>query len=118
MGTTYKITVTSTQIDSSKIHSSVDSILYSINQEMSTYIDSSTISRFNALDTESELLIGEDFYYVLKKSKYYNNISSGAFDITIKPLVELWGVGASGSILSMPDSSDVRNTLKFLGLEK
>ena len=66
MGTTYKITVTSAQIDSSKIHSSVDSILYSINQEMSTYIDSSTISRFNALDIESELLIGEDFYYVLK----------------------------------------------------
>ena len=118
MGTTYKITITSTQIDSAKIHNSVDSILYLINQEMSTYIDSSTISRFNALDPGSELLIGEDFHYVLKKSKYYNNISSGAFDVTIAPLVELWGFGASGSILSLPDSASVMNALKFLGLEK
>jgi thiamine biosynthesis lipoprotein len=118
MGTTYKITVTSTQIDSSKIHTSVDSILYFINQEMSTYIDGSTISRFNDLNPGFELLIGEDFYYVLQKSIYYNNISSGAFDITIKPLVELWGFGASGSILLIPDSSKVMNALTFLGLEK
>ena len=118
MGTTYKITITSTQIDSSKIHTSVDSILYLINQEMSTYIAASTISRFNASEPGSKLLVGEDFYYVLKKSIYYNNISSGAFDVTIKPLVDLWGFGDTGSTLSLPDSIAVAKNLKFVGLEK
>ena len=118
MGTTYKITITSTQIDSSKIHTSVDSILYLINQEMSTYIAASTISRFNASEPGSKLLVGEDFYYVLKKSIYYNNISSGAFDVTIKPLVDLWGFGDTGSALSLPDSIAVAKNLKFVGLEK
>ena len=118
MGTTYKITITSTQIDSSKIHTSVDSILYLINQEMSTYISASTISRFNASDPGSKLLVGEDFYYVLNKSIYYNNISSGAFDVTIKPLVDLWGFGDTGSTLSLPDSIAAAKNLKFVGLEK
>ena len=118
MGTTYKITITSTQIDSSKIHTSVDSILYLINQEMSTYIAASTISRFNASEPGSKLLVGEDFYYVLNKSIYYNNISSGAFDVTIKPLVDLWGFGDTGSALSLPDSIAVAKNLKFVGLEK
>ena len=118
MGTTYKTTIISTQIDSAAIHTSIKNILYSINQEMSTYIDSSSISRFNALKSDSDLLIGDDFTYVFKKSKYFNTISSGAFDITIKPLVDLWGFGGSEAISSIPDSTDISAALNLIGLEK
>ncbi|MFV0440192.1 MAG: FAD:protein FMN transferase [Lachnospirales bacterium] len=35
----------------------------------------------------------EDILYLLGKSMYYNDISDGYFDITIEPLVRLWGFG-------------------------
>ncbi|APM40610.1 FAD:protein FMN transferase [Clostridium kluyveri] len=37
--------------------------------------------------------VSEDTFYVLEKGKYYSEKSSGAFDITIGPLVKLWGIG-------------------------
>ncbi|WP_368489891.1 FAD:protein FMN transferase [Clostridium sp. BJN0013] len=37
--------------------------------------------------------VSDDTFYVLKKGKYYSQKSSGAFDITIGPLVKLWGIG-------------------------
>ena len=48
MGTTYSVKFIEENIDSSYIHSSIDSINQII-LEMSTYVDSSTISKFNAL---------------------------------------------------------------------
>ena len=37
--------------------------------------------------------ISPDFYSILKKSYYYYDLSNGQYDITIMPLVNLWGFG-------------------------
>lgn len=37
--------------------------------------------------------VSPDTFYVLKIGKYYSEKSLGAFDITIGPLVKLWGIG-------------------------
>lgn len=41
----------------------------------------------------SYVKVSDDTLYVLKKGKYYSEQSNGAFDITIGPLVKLWGIG-------------------------
>jgi len=118
MGTRYKIDIISTVFDSSGVHNSIKNLLTNINKEMSTYIDSSTISKFNSLNARSSIKINSDFEYVLNKSKYYNEITNGSFDVTIKPLVELWGFGSSKSILSIPESNNIDSAITLLGIEK
>ncbi len=118
MGTRYKIDIISTVFDSSRVHNSIKNLLANINKEMSTYIDSSTISKFNSLDAGSSIKINSDFEYVLNKSKHYNEITNGSFDVTIKPLVELWGFGSSELMLSIPGSNNIDSAITLLGIEK
>jgi thiamine biosynthesis lipoprotein len=55
---------------------------------MSNYKNQSQLSALNQdkilPDTDPSLI------YVLEQAKYYNNITNGAFDITIEPVLELW----------------------------
>ena len=118
MGTTYTINIISSKIDSSSIRDSIDMILYNINNNMSTYIDTSTISKLNSLDIGDSILVDSDFLFILNKSKFFNNLTNGAFDITVKPLLELWGFGSLQSQTSIPSISKINKTLKLLGIEK
>ncbi len=42
---------------------------------------------------KSYVKVSDDTLYVLERGKYYSDQSKGAFDITIGPLVKLWGIG-------------------------
>ncbi len=52
----------------------------------------------------------DEILYLLHKSQYYNELSNGYFDITIEPLVNLWGFGeeTQGEI---PSDSDIEDAL-------
>ena len=71
----------------------IDALLLSINQEMSTYIENSTISLFNQSQTTNWFPVSKRFLDVIKTAQKISRSSEGAFDITVKPLVNLWGFG-------------------------
>jgi FAD:protein FMN transferase len=93
----------------------IDSLLKVWNLSLSTYIPSSEISRFNVSDTcfyyESEY-----FLPVLKASREVFEVSGGAFDPTVGPLVNAWGFGPDKSMV--PDSSRVDSLLMMVGFDK
>ncbi|MFY0607318.1 MAG: FAD:protein FMN transferase [Cyclobacteriaceae bacterium] len=92
------------------LQKSVDSILVSFNQSLSTYISDSEISILNStgrLDEPSEM-----FLDVLTKSQEVYRQTAGAFDPTVGPLVNAWGFGPD-KILRAPDSAVV-DSLKLL----
>lgn len=55
---------------------------------MSTYIEHSEISRLNR---EGTVEASPDCLRVLERAGYFNRLSGGAFDITMKPLLDLYG---------------------------
>jgi thiamine biosynthesis lipoprotein len=60
--------------------------IYHVEELMSSYRDDSQLS---ILNTQGHLDGADpDFVYVLDRSKYYSRISDGAFDVTIKPILE------------------------------
>ncbi len=59
-----------------------------IEQLLSKYIESSEISRLNRT---GKLKVSPDTFYIIKKSKEFWQLSNGAFDITVAPIVALWG---------------------------
>ena len=69
MGTTYSVKIIETSLDTSKVRFDINNILDGINMDMSTYIDSSSISKFNNSDIGKRHQISKDFYKVVVSSK-------------------------------------------------
>lgn len=72
------------------LQQSVDSILKDLDNTFSVFNPSSMINKVNH---NEDIILNEDFLNVLNLSMEVADKTGGAFDITIEPLVELWGFG-------------------------
>ncbi len=122
MGTTYSVKIVydsniSSESAFSHLKYSVDSILADINRQMSTYIEDSEISQFNSLDDTAWFSVSNDFAYVLDRSVEIGDITGGALDITVGPLVNLWGFGPVQKGRSVPKAREISEMLDETGLE-
>ncbi len=113
-GTTYAITYYATQEMCSKAQA--DSLFAVIDQSMSLYKPDSKISQFNDPNCSS-IQMDAHMAKVLKKSFQINKQSKGIFDITVKPLVSLWGFGPE-NLTAIPDSATIKETLTYVGMDK
>ncbi|TAM42126.1 FAD:protein FMN transferase [bacterium] len=84
-----------------------------IEQLLSRYIESSEISRLNRL---GRLKVSPDTFYIIKRSKEFWQLTNGAFDITVGPLVDLWGF--KNQQYSLPTQGQVKSVLKLIGEDK
>ena len=115
MGTTYHITFENAgKLD---LQADVDSVLAAVNMDVSTYIDSSYISRFNQ-SAAGVALDGKHphFEVNLKKALEVAEMSGGYFDPTVMPLVNYWGFGYTEKKLSgKADTAMVDSLMQFTG---
>ena len=120
MGTTYHIKVVTPFIKNpSDLKHQIENRLKDINQSMSTYIETSEISRFNkSTDTTKQHVISDDFLNVMKMGQKLYLLTGGAWDGTIKPLVDLWGFGAIEKSRRIPDLQKIYKMLKTLGFNQ
>ncbi|HHT9136897.1 MAG TPA: FAD:protein FMN transferase, partial [Candidatus Wunengus sp. YC60] len=58
---------------------------------MSNYKKESELSRLNKNAVKSPVPCNGELLDVIERSQYYSELSSGAFDITVSPVVALWG---------------------------
>ncbi len=116
MGTSYHITLVSApQIPSkAELQQATNGILLRLNQQMSTYMDDSEISRFNQLSTEQWQPVSKDFLSVLLLSQQISELTGGKFDVTIGPLIELWGFGRKLN-QQVPDANAIETAKAQIG---
>ncbi len=96
MGTAYSIRYfenNRVRIGQKQIQIGIDSLLAEINRQMSTFDPESEISRFNAWQGKGHFNISNHFRNVAERSLAWQKVTNGAFDVTVLPLVELWGFG-------------------------
>jgi thiamine biosynthesis lipoprotein len=84
-----------------------------IEQLLSKYIQTSEISRLNRL---GKLKVSADTFYIIKKSQEFCHLTQGAFDITVAPLVDLWGF--TNKEFQVPSDDKIRAVLKVVGSDK
>ena len=121
MGTTYsvKLIVLENIADVEKIKNSVDSILVSINQQMSTWIPNSEISTFNNTKTTDYFEISDDFFYVLDKGRAISEKTNNFFDYTVFPLAREWGFGPQKNNRGYnPSDHKIKEILLFTGIHR
>src|SRR5690606_20231465 len=95
---------------------SIDSIVAVIDSSMSLYQPHSMISMFNDSTTTS-IVLDPHFRTVMEKSFDIYRQSSGIFDVTVAPLVQLWGFGPEPQD-ALPDSLAVAECLSCVGMDK
>lgn len=121
MGTTYHITIADENnipLPISDIQFAVDSILLEVNRKMSTFIKDSEISRFNRWQKTDPFIVSKEFVSVLGTALQIYRESNGAFDVTVAPLVNLWGFGNAGSRQITPPLEHINQARKHIGSDK
>jgi thiamine biosynthesis lipoprotein len=118
MGTTYHVTVVSPPagLERSAAGEGVDAALQRVNAQMSTYRADSEVSRFNAARPGAWFAVSAGTLDVVATALDVHALSGGAFDITVGPLVDLWGFGAgSRSSYRVPGEEDIARAAAKVG---
>ena len=111
MGTTYSIKIYSKKyVNSSNLKEIIENKLNDISSIFSTYHDSTEISKIN-LSNSNKFILSSDLSFVLSKAIYYSELSDGLYDLTVFPLVDLWGFGPTIRN-SKPKESEINDLLK------
>ena len=120
MGTTYTIKIRQLPNDktSDELQAEVDRILAQVNRQMSTYDRESELSRFNRTQSTDWVAVSPELLAVVKAALRISRLTDGAFDITIGPVVNLWGFGSQMTAGELPSDEAVKNALAKVGYER
>jgi thiamine biosynthesis lipoprotein len=120
MGTTFSVSIAAadTAADSASIQADIDHTLQRIEAQMSTYKSDSELSRFNAHSTTDWHPVPDDLCRAIEEALQVSRMTDGRFDITVGPLVNLWGFGPTGSRVVPPADAEVAAALTHIGYVK
>jgi len=106
MGSTYSIQyVPAAQTpDSQRVKAEVETILAALDQQFSNWRSDSVVSRFNDLPAGACQALPEEMRRLLAYGEFLFRESGGAFDLTVQPLMNLWGFGPQSRGERLPDA--------------
>ena len=117
MGTTNNITVVDAPEDVTHddLSLAIKAMLADVNGKMSNWDKTSEISRFNASDSTDPVEISADFAEVIAAANNVHQLSQGKFDVTLAPLIDLWGFGAQEPGDPVLSDADIAAALEHVG---
>jgi thiamine biosynthesis lipoprotein len=95
MGTTFNITLVAppADMDLDSLQTRIQDRLEHVDSIASTYRSDSELSRFNAESSTDWVRVMPEFCRMIMAANDISAMTQGAFDITVGPLVNLWGFG-------------------------
>lgn len=115
MGTFVKITVI--DCDREKAEKAVNLAfkeMERVEEVMSEYQNESEVSLLNK---KGEVNASEELIYIINQSLYYSNLSGGAFDITVKPILDLYSDSFENKGRA-PTEKEINHTLQLVDYHK
>lgn len=119
MGTTFNVKVVTddlTGANRERVTLLVREALDGVDEHMSTYRSESEIEQFNRGGTEP-FAASQDLLEVVGEAQRIALLTEGAFDITVGPLVDVWGFGPPGAT-EAPDEETVQKLVAVTGFEQ
>ncbi|GAA6182800.1 FAD:protein FMN transferase [Aliiglaciecola sp. 2_MG-2023] len=119
MGTSYNVKVLAdVGLPPEELQQKIDDLLVDINKLMSTYDPNSELSRFNQQLSSEPFKMSPATLTVLKEAKRLGEVSLGVLDVTIGPLVNLWGFGPEARPEKIPSQQTIDSLKEQIGLNK
>lgn len=119
MGTGYQVQISRfpERLDPDAIAQKLDARLVEINAQMSTYQQDSELSRFNRQQTTDWFPVSPQLAQVVAKAQEISDYSDGAFDVSVGPLVNLWGFGPSPHLDAAPAAEAIQAAQAAIGYQ-
>ena len=118
MGTTWSVHVASEDMGPSAMRTTAAAIQASLDKvvaHMSTWESESEISLLNRSTSNEPQAVSGPLLDVLIAAQTVSQKSDGAFDITVSPLVELWGFGKATPPETLPTQEAIGEALRHTG---
>lgn len=96
----------------------VANLLDDLDHKLSTYKPDSELNRFNRHPVAQPFVASDDLYQVLEVADRIYRLSGGAFDPTVRPLVDLWGFGPMDTGDRVPEESEITALLGEIGFDQ
>ena len=113
MGTYYRITALCAAAD---LQPQAEKLLARINGDMSNYDANSTLSRFNRSEVGSWFVAPDELLFVMRAAVDVHDRSAGAFDVTVAPLLALWGFGPQAAADLPPGPNALDEARQRIGM--
>jgi thiamine biosynthesis lipoprotein len=94
-----------------------EAILAEVDQQLSTYRDDSLIAQFNAMPANSCQPMPAQLLALVAFAEQLSVQSAGAFDLTLEPLLNLWGFGPQSSIQQVPTAAQIAQVSERVGYQ-
>jgi thiamine biosynthesis lipoprotein len=119
MGTHYSVKIVDLpqSLTEGALGAEVDAAFADVDARMSTYRDDSEVSRFNASTSVDWQEISPGLLEVLETAQRISRMSDGAFDVTVGPLVDLWGFGPAPRRDVVPDGAEIAAARARVGFD-
>ena len=122
MGTTLHMVLISDTMTESELEAIATSALEEVNRVeklMSSWVKDSDVNRLNAAGGNNPVVVDLSTFEVVKMALRACEVTEGAFEITVSPLVDLWGFGAkSKESFSIPSAEAIQEALTHVGHDK
>lgn len=115
MGTQYNLKIAQDVVDEVRLGEDVEAVLREVDDLLSTYRPDTDISQFNASRSTDWLPVSATFCDSVQEALELSELTDGAFDITVAPLVNLWGFGPDAMIDEPPADDDIASALAAVG---
>lgn len=100
-----------------KLSRDIGRIIDGIVKKMSCHSPTSEISRFNRFQGGEWFSVSRDTARVVSCALKISELSGGVFDITLEPLVTLWGFGPNGKTGRIPTDREIAEALERVGYQ-
>jgi len=121
MGTSYQVQIVDMPagIAAEDLAADIGQLLTRLDTEtFSTYASNSELSRFNRHGVNVPFIASDEMIEVLLLAQEVSALSGGAFDVTVGPLVNLWGFGPDLSVFEMvPSQAQLDEAMQRIGFQ-
>lgn len=118
MGTTYSVKVAGDfPGGESALQEQVDALLKHYNDEISTYDPNSALSKFNQQQSTEPFSISQDMADILIEALRIGQKTDGLLDVTVGPLVNLWGFGPDKRPVKIPTAEQIAQARQRVGIK-
>jgi len=122
MGTFYHVTLGGNAVITEQEHSrlarTVQEALDDVEERMSLYKADSELSRFNRVPAGQPFIFSKETMSVFRTAQQVYELSGGAFDVTVEPLVDAWGFGLGQERLGPLSEDEVAQLRQQVGFHK
>ena len=117
MGSTYSIKYVrhAGMPEATQVRSEVEGVLGEVDRQLSTYRNDSDIERFNALPANSCQKMPGSVLELVRTGEQLSAQSEGSYDLTVEPLMNLWGFGPQGREEKVPDAAALAEVMQRVG---